>query len=153
MANRVDALRQRRTTYSCGDGRGFTLLLTGREERFAVIVDEGRGFNLKEEPTDLGKQYGDGTIRVDLGPRSYDIVVGTGVLAGAAAALPGRDRVAVVSQAVIADRYADPLLAALAAAGTMAELAVRSLGEERNACVSAAVRGASPTGTSPLRWG
>ena len=66
MANRVDALRQRRTTYSCGDGRGFTLLLTGREERFAVIVDEGRGFNLKEEPTDLGKQYGDGTIRVDL---------------------------------------------------------------------------------------
>ena len=38
---------------------------------------------------------GDRTIRVELGPRSYDIVVGTGVLARAAAALPGRARVAM----------------------------------------------------------
>ena len=68
-------------------------------------------------------------VRVDLGPRSYDIVVGTGVLDRAAAALPGRARVAVVSQAVIANRYADPLLASLGAAGTVAELFLIDDGE------------------------
>jgi membrane-bound inhibitor of C-type lysozyme len=65
-ASRFDSLRQRRTNYACADGRGFTLVLMGSEERFAVILDEGRGFNLKEEPADRGKQYGDGTIRVDI---------------------------------------------------------------------------------------
>jgi 3-dehydroquinate synthase len=70
------------------------------------------------------------SIRVELGPRSYDIVVGTGVLARAAAALPGRARVAVVSQAVIADRYADPLLASLGEAGIMAELFLIDDGEQ-----------------------
>jgi 3-dehydroquinate synthase len=68
-------------------------------------------------------------VRVDLGPRSYDIVVGTGVLDRAAAALPGRARVAVVSQAVIANRYADPLLASLGTAGTVAELFLIDDGE------------------------
>ncbi|MDQ1514395.1 MAG: hypothetical protein QOE80_225, partial [Actinomycetota bacterium] len=70
------------------------------------------------------------SIRVELGPRSYDIVVGTGVLARAAAALPGRSRAAVVSQAVIADRYADPLLASLADAGISAELFLIDDGEQ-----------------------
>jgi 3-dehydroquinate synthase len=71
----------------------------------------------------------DRRIRVDLGPRSYDIVVGTGVLDRVAVALPGRARVAVVSQAVIANRYADPLLAALDDAGTVAELFLIDDGE------------------------
>jgi 3-dehydroquinate synthase len=70
------------------------------------------------------------TIRVELGPRSYDIVVGTGVLGSAAAALPGRARVAVVSQRPIADRYAAPLLASLRDAGTAAELFLIDDGEE-----------------------
>jgi 3-dehydroquinate synthase len=70
------------------------------------------------------------SIRVELGSRSYDIVVGAGALARAAAALPGRARVAVVSQAVIADRYADPLLASLGEAGIMAELFLIDDGEQ-----------------------
>jgi len=70
------------------------------------------------------------TIRVELGPRSYDITVGTGVLAGAAAALPGRARVAVVSQEAIAARYADVLLAAFDAAGTDARVFLIDDGEE-----------------------
>ena len=73
---------------------------------------------------------GDRTIRVELGPRSYDIVVGTGVLDRAAAALPGRARVAVVSQEPIAGRYAPPLLAALRRAGTVAEVFLMGDGEE-----------------------
>jgi 3-dehydroquinate synthase len=72
----------------------------------------------------------DRTIRVELGPRSYDIVVGTGVLARAAAALPGRARVAVVSQEAIAARYADPLVAALEAGGASAEVFLIADGEE-----------------------
>src|SRR5437763_472034 len=73
---------------------------------------------------------GDRTIRVELGPGSYDIVVGTGVLDRAAAALPGRARVAVVSQEPIAGRYAPPLLAALRRAGTVAEVFLMGDGEE-----------------------
>jgi 3-dehydroquinate synthase len=70
------------------------------------------------------------TIRVDLGPRSYDIVVGSGVLGRAAAALAGRARVAVVSQEAIAGRFADPLLAALQQAGAAAEVFLIGDGEE-----------------------
>jgi len=70
------------------------------------------------------------SIRVDLGSRSYDIVVGTGVLGGAAAALSGRARVAVVSQEAIAARYADGLLGALREAGTTAEVFLIGDGEE-----------------------
>jgi 3-dehydroquinate synthase len=69
-------------------------------------------------------------IGVELGPRRYDIVVGPGVLDRAAAALPGRARVAVVSQEVIADRYAEPLLAALRSAGAAAEVFLIGDGEE-----------------------
>ncbi len=70
------------------------------------------------------------TIGVDLGPRSYDIVVGTGVLDRAAAAVGGRARVAVVSQEAIADRYAPTLLAALRSTGTVAEVFLMGDGEE-----------------------
>ncbi len=59
-------------------------------------------------------------VRVDLGARSYDIVVGAGVLAAAgeeiAAALPGR-RVAVVSDETVAAHHLPALLASLDAAG------------------------------------
>jgi 3-dehydroquinate synthase len=70
------------------------------------------------------------TIRVDLGPRSYDIAVGSGVLDQAAAALAGRARVAVVTQDVIAERFAEPLLAALQSAGATAEIFLMGDGEE-----------------------
>jgi 3-dehydroquinate synthase len=71
------------------------------------------------------------TIRVELGLRSYEIVVGTGLLGGAvAAALQGRARVAVVSQAAIADRYAEPLLAALRQTGSVADVFLMDEGEE-----------------------
>jgi 3-dehydroquinate synthase len=73
---------------------------------------------------------GDRTIRVELGPRSYDIVVGTGVLDRAAAVAGGRARVAVVSQEAIAARHAEPLLAALRRAGTVVELFLMGDGEE-----------------------
>ena len=70
------------------------------------------------------------TIGVELGPRRYDISVGSGVLRGAAIPLAGRARVAVVTQANIADLFAEPLLAALHAAGTAAEIFLMGDGEE-----------------------
>jgi 3-dehydroquinate synthase len=70
------------------------------------------------------------TIGVELGPRRYDISVGSGVLARVATPLAGRARVAVVSQQDIADLYAEPLLAALQAAGGAAELFLMGEGEE-----------------------
>src|SRR5207237_6129752 len=69
-------------------------------------------------------------IRGDLGPRSYVIVAGAGVLGRAAAVVPGRGRVAVVSQAAIADRYAEPLLASFHDAGAAAEVFLIDDGEE-----------------------
>ncbi len=70
------------------------------------------------------------TVRVDLGARSHDIVVGAGVLDRAAAALAGRARVAVVSQDAVAGRFAEPLLAALRTAGAVAEVFLMDDGEE-----------------------
>ena len=70
------------------------------------------------------------TIGVELGARRYDISVGSGVLGGAATPLAGRARAAVVSQQNIADLYAEPLLAALHAAGTAAALFLMGDGEE-----------------------
>ncbi|HVW35198.1 MAG TPA: 3-dehydroquinate synthase, partial [Acidimicrobiia bacterium] len=70
------------------------------------------------------------TIRVDLGPRSYDIVVGAAVLAGAPVVLPGRARVAVVSQPAVAERYAAAVVGALEDAGTAAEVFLIDDGEE-----------------------
>jgi 3-dehydroquinate synthase len=70
------------------------------------------------------------TIRVDLGPRSYDIVVGAGVLGRAAGLLPGRARVAVVSQAPVAERWSGPLVAALEAGGAAVEVFLIDDGEQ-----------------------
>ena len=70
------------------------------------------------------------TIRVDLGPRSYDVVVGVGALSEAAALLAGRRRVAVVSQPAVAERWAEPLTGPLRAAGTAVEVFLMGDGEE-----------------------
>jgi 3-dehydroquinate synthase len=70
------------------------------------------------------------TIGVELGPRRYDIVVGSGVLGRAVIPLAGRARVAVVSQPNIADRFAEPLLAALHSAGAATEIFLMGDGEE-----------------------
>jgi 3-dehydroquinate synthase len=70
------------------------------------------------------------TIGVELGPRRYDIVIGSGVLQQVAAPLAGRARVAVVSQANIADRFAEGVLGALRPAGTAAEVFLMGDGEE-----------------------
>ena len=73
---------------------------------------------------------GERTIGVELGPRRYDIVVGSGVLGRVAAHLAGRARVAVVSQPNIADRFAEPVLGALRAGGAGAEVFLMGDGEE-----------------------
>jgi len=73
---------------------------------------------------------GSRSIRVELGPRGYDIVVGPGVLRRGAAVLDGRARVAVVSQAAVADRHAEPLLAALRQRGAVADVFLMDDGEE-----------------------
>ncbi|MGH8975766.1 MAG: 3-dehydroquinate synthase, partial [Acidimicrobiia bacterium] len=65
-----------------------------------------------------------------LGPRRYEVAVGTGVLAEAAVILAGRARVAVVSQPAVAERWAAPLTAALAATGAQAELFLMGDGEQ-----------------------
>jgi 5-deoxy-5-amino-3-dehydroquinate synthase len=69
-------------------------------------------------------------VAVDLGPRSYEIVVGAGLLAEAAGILAGRARVAVVSQPAVAERWAGPVTTSLAAAGAQVELFLMGEGEE-----------------------
>ncbi len=70
------------------------------------------------------------TIPVELGDRRYEILVGDGVLDAVATALPGRSRVAVVSQPAVAERYAGPLVAALRQAGAATEIFLMGDGEE-----------------------
>ncbi|WP_061931533.1 3-dehydroquinate synthase [Aureimonas sp. AU22] len=71
-------------------------------------------------------------VRVDLGPRSYDILIGPGLLGEAgrhlAAALPGA-RALVVSDETVAGLHADRLLAALSEAGIAASLLTLPPGE------------------------
>jgi len=81
-------------------------------------------------PTGAAGAAANRTIGVELGPRRYDIVVGSGVLGRAATSLTGRARVAVVSQADIAGRYADAVVAALRATGTATEVFLMGDGEE-----------------------
>ena len=69
-------------------------------------------------------------IPVELGDRRYEIVVGDGVLGRAGTVLSGRSRVAVVSQPAIAERYAEPLVAALRQSGAATEVFLMGDGEE-----------------------
>ncbi len=60
------------------------------------------------------------TVRVELGPRSYDVVVGQGLIAGAAdrlAPLLARPRVAVLTDRTVAGLHLDGFRAGLEAAG------------------------------------
>jgi 3-dehydroquinate synthase len=68
--------------------------------------------------------------RVDLGPRSYDVVVGDGAIAELATVLAGRARVAVVSQAPVASAHASRVRGALDAAGARHELFLIGDGED-----------------------
>ena len=69
------------------------------------------------------------TVRVDLGPRSYDVLIGAGLLPEAgrllASRLPGRSAI-VVSDSSVAGRYLDTTLEALREAGfACSDLVVR----------------------------
>ncbi len=67
-----------------------------------------------------------GVVEVELPSGSYEVTVGSGILAAAAAAVRDRRRVAVVSQAAVADLYAARLLDDL----PQAELFLMGDGEE-----------------------
>jgi len=61
----------------CSDGREFTLIVLGIDEKFAIIVDGGNGlaFNLTQQPLEGGKRYSDGTIIVDIEGASTSVRV------------------------------------------------------------------------------
>jgi 5-deoxy-5-amino-3-dehydroquinate synthase len=69
-------------------------------------------------------------VTVGLADAPYDVVVGDGILADASAALAGRRKVAVVSQAGVADFHAPALIAALHAAGAETDLFLMGEGEQ-----------------------
>ena len=74
----------------------------------------------------------DQQIRVDLGPRSYDIFVGSDTLAqlgGACRDACQARRVVVISDTTVADLYAEPALASLRGAGLDAQLLTVNPGE------------------------
>ena len=72
------------------------------------------------------------TVRVELGPRSYDVLVGAGLLSEAgellAPLLPGRS-VVVITDTVVAETYLDPALAALRDAGFACSHVIVEAGE------------------------
>ena len=73
------------------------------------------------------------TVRVDLGPRSYDIIVGDDVLAGAGAAMAPvlrRQRVIVVTDTNVADLHLETLMRSLSDAGIAADPIVLPAGEQ-----------------------
>jgi 3-dehydroquinate synthase len=69
-------------------------------------------------------------VRVDLGSRGYDVVVGTGVLGEAVPLLGSRARVAVVTQPGVAEPWAAGLTGPLATAGAQVELFLMGDGED-----------------------
>ncbi|MEM7499480.1 MAG: 3-dehydroquinate synthase [Pseudomonadota bacterium] len=72
------------------------------------------------------------TIRVNLGDRSYDIRIGTGLIAAAGveiAPMLTRPFVAIVTDANVAERHLGPLRSALSAAGIASEAVIVPPGE------------------------
>ena len=72
------------------------------------------------------------TVRVDLADRSYDILIGEGLIAGAGAEIAGRlpgIRVAVITDENVAALHLPPLLSSLADAGIEAATLVLPAGE------------------------
>lgn len=70
------------------------------------------------------------TVTVDLGPRAYDVVVGSGALVRVGELVEGRPRVAVVSQRQVADHWGERVMASLAEAGVKAEMFEIDAGEQ-----------------------
>jgi 3-dehydroquinate synthase len=70
-------------------------------------------------------------VRVDLGARGYDVVVGAGAVHELASLLAGRRRVAVVTQPAIAAHYAASVDAALDAAAVAHDTSLIGDGEDR----------------------
>lgn len=69
-------------------------------------------------------------VRVELDAGGYDVIVGSDCLAEVASVLEGRRRVAIVSQAAIADHWVSGILEPLADQGISAECFVMGDGEE-----------------------
>jgi 3-dehydroquinate synthase len=69
-------------------------------------------------------------VTVDLGPRSYDVVVGEGAIASLASLVAGRARVAVVTQATVPAPHVDRVRDALDAAHARHEVFFVGDGEE-----------------------
>ena len=69
-------------------------------------------------------------VRIDLGARSYDVVVGDDALAELGTVLAGRRRVAIVSQARIDELYGPSTRRALDGAGVMHSTFLMGDGEE-----------------------
>jgi 3-dehydroquinate synthase len=69
-------------------------------------------------------------VRVDLGARSYDIVIGVGAAAELTQVAAGRRRAAIVTQAEVSAQHGDAVRAALAAAGVEHETFVMGEGED-----------------------
>ncbi len=82
-------------------------------------------------------------IRVDLGSRGYDVVVGESAVGEVSELLAGRRRAAVVSQAAVADHHSPGLYDALDAAGVEHETFLIGDGEEHKtlATIEALARG------------
>jgi 3-dehydroquinate synthase len=69
-------------------------------------------------------------VRVELGPRSYDVVVGDGAIDELSTVLAGRARVAIVSQAAVAERHGARVERSLDAAGARHERFLVGDGED-----------------------
>jgi 3-dehydroquinate synthase len=69
-------------------------------------------------------------VHVDLGARSYDVVVGAGAVRELSTVFAGRTRVAIVSQESVAAQHVAPVHDALDAAGAAHELFVIGDGED-----------------------
>lgn len=72
-------------------------------------------------------------VRVALGARSYDVLIGANTLRHIGALVPDRRRVAVISQPAVAVEYGDIVLESIRSAGPTAELFVMGEGESAKA--------------------
>jgi 3-dehydroquinate synthase len=77
------------------------------------------------------------TVRVDLGPRSYDILVGPGVLVDVARVVARHPRAAVVTQEAVLEHWGGRLLGPLAEAGVTAEVFTIPAGESAKTMTTA----------------
>ncbi len=87
------------------------------------------------------------TVRVELGDRSYDVVVGRGILEQAALFVPDDAmRAVIVTQPPVADRYASMVRDAIAEAGTEVDVVVVPDGEAAKDLSRGPLRRTRPSG-------